>query len=144
MATRNLQAAHPVRLATEDMASLWQAATGALLHGPACTCVGFGAMHRSRPELERDIAEFLIAKYEDRRKDELVRLFQRWVDEQAPGTAQSVGVSPVPVRSEGLLQWIDRNAPSMDVPTDDLCEIGSDIRTLLQSMAAPAGEFICR
>jgi hypothetical protein len=128
MQTSKPQATQPLRLATVEMASLWQAATGALLHGPRCTCVGFGMMHRSRAELERDIAEFLIARYEDRRDEAMVRLFQRWIDERMPA---------------GLLQWIDRKAPAMGLSADGMREIGADIRTLLQSLATPAAGFMC-
>jgi hypothetical protein len=133
-----------MRLASEDMTSLWKAATGTLLHGPRCTCVGFGMMHRSRAELERDIAEFLIAKYEDQKKAGIANLMQRWVDEHAVDPARSSDASVVPARNEGLPEWIDRNAPSMNITDDDLRQIGADIRALLQSMAAPASEFVCR
>lgn len=133
-----------VRLATRDMTSLWKAATGTLLHGPRCTCLGFGMMHRSRADLERDIAEFLIAKYEDEKKGGLARLFQHWVDEHAADSAQSSDASGTLARNEGLPEWIDRNARSMGVTDDDLGQIGADIRVLLQSMAAPTSEFVCR
>jgi hypothetical protein len=135
---RDLQEAQPVRLATEEMASLWKAATGVLLHGPRCTCVGFGMMHRSGAELERDIAEFLLAKYEDRGNEAMVRLFTRWIDECASG-----GGETSPGVRQGLLQWIDRNATSMDISAGDMREIGADVRALLRSMAAQAGEFTC-
>jgi hypothetical protein len=38
-------------------------------------------LHRSRAELERDIAEFLIAKYKDHGDEAMARLFQCWIDE---------------------------------------------------------------
>ena len=132
------------RLATTDMTSLWQAATGTLMHGPRCTCVGFGMMYRSRAELERDIAEFLIAKYEDLQKSTFAHLFQRWVDEHSADSVPSGYAPETSVRNDGLLEWIDRNAPSMKVTNDELKKIGTDIRDLLQSMAAPASEFDCR
>jgi hypothetical protein len=101
-------------------------------------------MHRSRAELERDIAEFLIAKYEDQKKAGIANLLQRWVDEHAVEPARTSDASVVPTRIEGLPEWIDRNAPSMNITDDDLRQIGADIRALLQSMAAPASEFVCR
>lgn len=133
-----------VRLASEDMTSLWKAATSTLLHGPRCTCVGFGMMHRSRAELERDIAEFLIAKYEDQKKAGIANLLQRWVDEHAVEPARTSDASVVPTRIEGLPEWIDCNAPLMNITDDDLRQIGADIRALLQSMAAPGSKFVCR
>lgn len=135
---RDLQETQPAGLTTEEMASLWKTATGVLLHGPRCTCVGFGMMHRSDAELERDIAEFLLAKYEDRGNEAMVRLFTRWIDECA-----SQGGEASPRVRQGLLQWIDRNATSMDISAGDVREIGADIRALLRSMAAQAGEFTC-
>jgi hypothetical protein len=100
-------------------------------------------MYRSRAELERDIAEFLIAKYEDLQKPAIAHLFQRWVDERSADSARSGDAPDTPVRNEGLLEWIDRNAPSMKVTDDELKKIGTDIRDLLQSMAAPASQFVC-
>lgn len=143
METSDPQTPQSVHLATAGMILLWRAATGALLHGPRCTCVGFGMMHRSSAELERDIAEFLIAKYEDRRREGIVRLFQRWIDECAPGALHSDSAPAGSVQNEDLLPWIDRNASSMNVSTDDLGEIDADIRALLESMAVPAAEFVC-
>lgn len=140
-----------VTLATEKMASLWQAAMGATLHGPRCTCVGVGVVRRDRAELERDIVEFLMAKYEERQNAAVVNLFQRWLDERTTGRAGVDAEQSSPAeaglarlfRGENLLQWIDRNAPGLDVEEEDLREIGADIRTLLESMAAPAGGFFC-
>lgn len=147
----NSQRPQSVTLATEKMASLWQAAMGATLHGPRCTCVGFGVLRRDRAELERDIVEFLMAKYEERQNAAVVNLFQRWLDERTSGrTGVGAGQSSRAdaglgraVRGENLLQWIDRNASGLGVEEEDLREIGADIRTLLESMAAPASGFFC-
>ena len=142
---------HPATLATEEMALLWQAAAGATLHGPRCACVGFGLLRRSRTELERDIVEFLIVKYEDKPKDTIVNLFQCWIDEHTPGregtkekSGSAASGSDKTFRDEGLLQWIDHNAAPMGLTETDLHEIGADIRTLLELMAPPTGEFVCR
>ena len=141
----------PTTLATEEMALLWHAAAGATLHGPRCTCVGFGLLRRSRTELERDIAEFLIAKYGDKPKDAIVNLFQRWIDEHTPGcegakekSGFAASGSDKTFRDKGLLQWIDHNAAPMGLTETDLHEICADIRTLLESMATPIEEFVCR
>jgi hypothetical protein len=99
-------------------------------------------MYRSSAELERDIAEFLIARYEDRQNENVVRLFHRWIETRAPTSGSNIAPAGS-VQSDGLLQWIDRNASSMNLSPDDVREIGTDIRTLLQSMAAPAEGFIC-
>ena len=99
-------------------------------------------MYRSGVELERDIAEFLIARYEDRRKENVVRLFQCWIEACAPGVLGS-GAASSGSTEDGLLQWIDRNASSMEISSDAVREIGTDTHTLLQSMAAPAEKFVC-
>lgn len=145
------QGTRSVTLATDEMASLWQAAMGATLHGPRCTCVGVGMMSRGRAELERDVVEFLMAKYEERQNATVVNLFQRWLNERTSGhLGVSAGQSSPTdagfagaVRGENLLQWIDRNAPGLGVAEEDLREIGADIRTLLESMAAPTEGFFC-
>jgi hypothetical protein len=97
-------------------------------------------LHRSHAELERDIAEFLLTKYEDSGDQTMTRLFHRWIDECTSPTR----ASGAPLGTHhGLLQWIDRNALLMGVSVDDISQIGADIRTLLQSMAMPAAEFMC-
>jgi len=145
------QGTQSVTLATEEMAALWRVAAGATLHGPKCTCAGFGLLRRSQAELERDVVEFLIAKYEDKQKVTIVHLFERWLGERISGW-NSVGtkhispakVSPTTTRSgESLLQWIDRNAPLLAVSEGDLREIAAEIRTLLESMAMPMEGFVC-
>ena len=97
-------------------------------------------------ELERDIVEFLIAKFEDRAKDAVVNLFLRWIDEHTSADAAKSRPASADrqFRDEGLLQWIDRNAPLIGLTENDLREIGTDIRTLLESIATPTGEFVCR
>lgn len=129
------------RLASQEMASLWTRATGTLLHGPRCTCMSFGVMHRSRADLERDIAEFLIAKYEDQKRAGLARLFEYWVDEHddRPGSGDAKSAA-----QEGLPEWIDRYAPSMNISDDDLNQVATDIRDLLESMTTSSGQFVCR
>lgn len=149
--TNESQGTPSVTLATGEMLELWRAATGAALHGPKCTCAGFGLSRRSRAELERDVVEFLIAKYEEKQNVTIVHLFERWLGERASGW-NSVGTKhtspaggrPATMRpSEGLLQWIDRNAPLLAVSEGDLREIAVEIRTLLESMIVPNGEFVC-
>ena len=150
-AMKKSQGKQSATLATEEMAALWQAAVGATLHGPKCTCAGFGLLRRNKTELERDVVEFLTAKYEEKRKVTVVHLFNRWLDERTSGwnsigTKQIglAGVRPATtLRDESLLQWIDRNAPLLAVSEGDLREIAAEIRTLLESMTMPTGGFVC-
>ena len=144
------QGALSARLATEEMAALWQAAAGATLHGPKCTCAGFGLLRRNKSELERDVVEFLIAKYEEKQKATIVNLFERWLDEHASRngiggqqTCVAGAESATARRAEGLLQWIDRNALLLAVSEGDLREIAAEIRALLESMTIPAGGLTC-
>jgi hypothetical protein len=145
------QGTQSATLATEEMVALWQAAAGATFHGPKCTCAGFGLLRRNKSELERDVVEFLIAKYEEKQKVTIVHLFERWLDERTSGW-NSIGtkqtglarVGPATARrDESLLQWIDCNAPLLAVSKEDLREMAAEIRTLLESMAMPAGGFFC-
>ncbi len=101
-------------------------------------------MHRSRTELERDIAEFLIAKYEDSNELALALFFQRWVDEHAGASGRGRNAVGVPVRNESLPEWIDSHAAAMSMSDSDLNRIAADIRGLLQTMAGQASEFTCR
>ena len=128
------------KLATEENALLFQAATNSPLHGPKCTCVGFGLMRRGNAELERDIVEFLLAKFEESPRVAVVHLLQEWIAESETKLGPSGGATH---RRQGLLQWIDRNAPRFGLTEDDFLEVGASIRTLLQSLATPAGEFVC-
>ena len=150
MAMKKSQGSPSVTLATEEMGALWRAAAGATLHGPQCTCAGFGLLRRSQADLERDIVEFLIAKYEEKQKVTIVLLFERWLDEHASRNgigAQQTGAaraeSVTAGRTEGLLQWIDRNALLFAVSEGELREIAVEIRTLLKSMAMPTEGFVC-
>ena len=126
------------KVATVENALLLQAATNAPLHGPKCACVGFGLMRRGRTELERDIVEFLLANFEETPRVAVVHMLQDWIAESESGSA-----ARATHRREGLLQWIDRNAPRFALTEDDFREVGASIRTLLQSLAAPVGEFVC-
>jgi hypothetical protein len=146
-----LQTTQLTKLATEEMAELWQAAVNMPLHGPRCTCTGFGMMRRSKADLERDIVEFLISKYEDKYNDQVAHFLRRWLDEHASGGSDAGGgrsgfAGNVPAgipKTENLLQWIDRNAPTCGASDEDLRAIGTDIRALLESMAQPSTTFSC-
>ncbi|MFZ5692213.1 MAG: hypothetical protein ACOY5F_13265 [Pseudomonadota bacterium] len=97
-------------------------------------------MRRSSTELERDIVEYLLAKYEETDRAAVVRLLQSWLEECNP---QRRRASTAPRGREGLLQWIDRNALRFGVTDSDLRDIGLSVRTLLQSLATPSGGFVC-
>ena len=131
------------KLATSENALLLQAATNAPLHGSKCSCVGFGLMRRGTAELERDIVEFLLAKFEETPRVAVVNMLQDWIAESERQPGPSASAAQGIHRRVGLLQWIDRNAPRFALTEEDFLEVGASIRTLLQSLAAPAGEFVC-
>ena len=141
--TDKMTLAFSEKLATEENALLFQAATNAPLHGPQCTCVGFGLMRRGNAELERDIVEFLLAKFEETPRVSVVHLLQAWIAESETKPGPSGSAPRARYRREGLLQWIDRNAPRFALTEDDFLEVVVSIRTLLQSLATPAGAFVC-